>query len=391
MYSTQHVIRTKQIAQIENLKSVAGQNEAKRYIYLELASRVLFLANWIKNKGVGRDSMRQHLLSLLNGGQDAVSRIVTCLNKGSLETLQEIFLTGVAYVMVGFYFFNFFNSTRMLNILYMLNESNGFAVFAFDKANAASKASMGTFIALMGIEQQVKDLIRKLVSNWEQFIAKLPDWVKHAKYHFKTYGTASNLRLDDSGHFQNDVEAVKFMITQTLGHCSLPSVILNPIKEMRPDCFSIGNIVEDDDEDEDENKDEYENKKDYWTFLVSAKLITERNIFGCEVLYDKNSTDYSKLYHLKTGLNINESFVEEEQQFRNAFEKYNHRGSLRIHCIYPSVAKPTSIKVDSVQTIAVEENNVIIYLTESNLQNLSPSIKKVTNFFKILYIKYVLK
>ncbi|PKY39458.1 hypothetical protein RhiirA4_226483 [Rhizophagus irregularis] len=99
----------------------------------------------------------------------------------------------------------------------------------------------------------------------------------------------------------------------------------------------------------------------YWTLLISAKMYTSK-LSGKDVDDDKNSTDWSFLYHKKNGEVTCKNLKERLDDVRQDF---TCQGSLRIYFILPGVAQERTSNQSSRSNRGgcfTENNDVIMYI-----------------------------
>jgi hypothetical protein len=189
----------------------------------------------------------------------------------------------------------------------------------------------------------VYDFVNKIYSNQTQ----LPDWTKDAIINFKSYGNKNMLSMLDNvlENVKDDVDIVK----ELLWGFTLDNYFLIPSSAMRPDGLYIG-------------KCDSWNLKSYWTFLVSMKMLSE-NLSGNKVEDDKRSTDLDLAYYETNGEKVNCSKL--KKKLDNAREGLVHRGSIRVHFIYPGLASGQNQEYRG--GCYVEGNDVIMYIDKALL------------------------
>jgi hypothetical protein len=105
----------------------------------------------------------------------------------------------------------------------------------------------------------------------------------------------------------------------------------------------------------------------YWILLISAKMYTNK-LSGADIDADKNSTDWSLMYHQKDG---KVKCTNLKKKFDGVINNFNHRGSLRIHYILPGVAQERTSdqsKQSNRGGCYTENNDIIMYIDEKLLE-----------------------
>jgi hypothetical protein len=185
----------------------------------------------------------------------------------------------------------------------------------------------------------VFDFVNEIYDNQSH----LPEWTKEAIINIKSYGNLQMLFWFDET-LKDDVDVIeKFLSTPA------PFVFV-PGQFMRPDGVYIGKL----------------GQYTYWTLLISAKMY---KLSGAEIDADKNSTDWSLMYHQRDG---KVKCTNLKKKFDGVINSFDHRGSLRVHYILPGVTQGTS-KQSNRPGCYTENNDVIMYTDEKLLERYFPT------------------
>ncbi|PKK74160.1 hypothetical protein RhiirC2_307428 [Rhizophagus irregularis] len=142
----------------------------------------------------------------------------------------------------------------------------------------------------------------------------LPNWTKKAIIDIESYGNVQMFSQLDV-KLKDDVDVIKSLLYESI----FSKYMLVPGHLVRPDGIYISKL----------------NIDTYWTLLISTKMYTSK-LSGKGVDDDKNSTDWSLLYHKKNGEVTCKNLKERLDDVRQDF---TCQGSLRIHFILPGVAQ----------------------------------------------------
>ncbi|CAG8587821.1 1995_t:CDS:10 [Rhizophagus irregularis] len=174
----------------------------------------------------------------------------------------------------------------------------------------------------------------------------LPNWTKKAIIDIESYGNVQMFSQLDV-KLKDDVDVIKSLLYESI----FSKYMLVPGHLVRPDGIYISKL----------------NIDTYWTLLISTKMYTSK-LSGKGVDDDKNSTDWSLLYHKKNGEVTCKNLKERLDDVRQDF---TCQGSLRIHFILPGVAQERTSNQSSRSNRGgcfTENNDVIMYIDEKLLE-----------------------
>ncbi|PKB98129.1 hypothetical protein RhiirA5_465643 [Rhizophagus irregularis] len=178
----------------------------------------------------------------------------------------------------------------------------------------------------------------------------MPDWAGEAIIDIESYGDLKMLsRLD--AKLKDDVDVIESLLYES----KFSKYMFKPGHLVRPDGIYIRKL----------------DRVTYWTLLISAKMYTDK-LSGTDVNDDQRSTNWNLLYHKKNGEANPKCYKKKERLNDVCHKDFTCKGSLRIHYIFPGVAKEcTSNQSEpSIRGGCYTENNdIIMYIDEELLEH----------------------
>ncbi|CAB4381252.1 unnamed protein product [Rhizophagus irregularis] len=178
----------------------------------------------------------------------------------------------------------------------------------------------------------------------------MPDWAGEAIIDIESYGDLKMLsRLD--AKLKDDVDVIESLLYES----KFSKYMFKPGHLVRPDGIYIRKL----------------DRVTYWTLLISAKMYTDK-LSGTDVNDDQRSANWNLLYHKKNGEANPKCYKKKERLNDVCHKDFTCKGSLRIHYIFPGVAKEcTSNQSEpSIRGGCYTENNdIIMYIDEELLEH----------------------